>query len=84
MKFIHLFPNAILTPIIPTHFDVRRCSVFWSGVQVTVDVLIGNGEPEAGEQERLSTGMPATVGRSQLIVTGNASTDCRSIEGGQD
>ena len=27
MKFIHLFPNAILTPIIPTHFDVRRCII---------------------------------------------------------
>ena len=55
-----------------------------SAVQMTVDVPIGNAEPETGEQEPLSTGMPATVGGSQLIVTGNASTDCRSTEGGQD
>ena len=51
---------------------------------MTVDVPIGNAEPETGEQEPLSTGVPATVGGSQLIVTGNASTDCRSTEGGQD
>ena len=55
-----------------------------SAVQTTVDVPIGNAEPETGEQEPLSSGMPATVGRFQLIVTGNASTDCRCTEGGQD
>ena len=51
---------------------------------MTVDVPIGNATGEAGEQELLPTGVPATVGRSQLIVTGSPSTDCRSTEGGQD
>ena len=64
--------------------EQELASVVWSAVQTTVDVPIGNAEPETGEQEPLSTGMPATVGRSQLIVTGNASTDCRATEGGQD
>ena len=59
-------------------------SVVWSGVQVTVDVPTGNLEPETGEQELLSTGTPATVGRFQLTVSGNASTDCRFTDGGQD
>jgi len=59
-------------------------SSVWSGVHVTVDVPTGNIEPEAGEQELLSTGTPATVGRFQLTVNGNASTDCRSTDGGQD
>ena len=32
-----------------------------SAVQTTVDVPIGNAEPETGEQEPLSTGMPAPM-----------------------
>ena len=59
-------------------------SVGWSAVHVAEDMPIGNAVPETGEQVLLSTGMPATVGRFQLSVTGRASTDCRSTEGGQD
>jgi hypothetical protein len=51
---------------------------------VTVDVPTANAEPETGEQELLSTGMPATEGRGQLTMTGDASTDCRATAGGQD
>jgi hypothetical protein len=53
-------------------------------VQVTVDVPIGNGVPETGEHDALSTGSPATVGGGQVIRMPSPSSDCRATDGGQD
>ena len=54
-----------------------------SAVQVTVDVPIGKAVPGIGAQENVSTGVFGTVGRSQIIGTGKASSDWLVTGGGQ-
>ncbi len=64
--------------------EQELASVGSLAVQVTVDVPIGNGVPETGEHDALSTGSPATVGRFQVIRIPSPSSDCRATGGGQD